>query len=74
MPKRYGITKDPKRRKHELENQFVGLKNFKIEKKFSNQESAQKWENTKTNQHAGGPKIEGPIYGYSHDYTRKKPK
>ena len=35
---------------------------------------AQKWENIKENQHAGGPKKEGAFYGYSHDYTRRKPK
>ena len=73
MPKRYGITSNPQRRKGELENTFSGLKNFKIEKKFPNQETAQKWENTKKNQHAGGPKKEGAFYGYSHDYNRRKP-
>ena len=72
--KRYGITNDPERRKKELENTFSSFKNFKIEQKFPDQKTAQKWENTKKNQHSGGPKIKGPVYGYSHDYNHKKPK
>ena len=72
MPKRYGITNNPERREKELENAFSGVKNFKVEKRFSTQENAQKWENTKQNQHPGGPKIKGPIYGYSHEYNRRK--
>ncbi len=51
MKKRYGITSDPKRRERELKNEFSGMRNFKVEKSFSNQTSAQKWENTKKNQH-----------------------
>ena len=74
MPKRYGNTNNLERRKIELKNDFFGFKNFKLEKTFSNQKEAQKWENTKKNQHPGGPKTSGPIYGYSHDYTRRKPK
>lgn len=74
MPKRYGITNNPERRKCELENEFSGLKKFNVEKKFPNQEKAQAWENKKRNQHAGGPKTEGPIYGYSHEYTHRKTK
>ena len=74
MKKRYGITKNPKRREGELKNTFFGVKNFTIEKKFPNQEVAQSWENTKPNQHPGGPKTEGPIYGYSHNYSRRKHK
>ena len=73
MPKRFGITNDPQRRKRELESNFSGISNFKVERKFSNQEAAQNWENTKTNQHPGGPKTPGPFYGYSHNYTRRKP-
>ena len=72
MPKRYGITNNPERREKELKNEFSGMKNFKIEQTFSNQKAAQKWENTKKNQHAGGPKTKGPIAGYSHNYTRRK--
>ncbi len=74
MSKRYGITSDPERRERELKNQFVGFRGFKVEKPFPNQEMAQKWENTKRNQHPGGPKTSGPVYGYSHHYTRRKPK
>ena len=73
MKKRYGITGNPQRREIELKNTFSGVTNFKIEKKFPNQELAQKWENTKKNQHPGGPKTEGVFYGYSHNYTRRKP-
>ena len=73
MPKRYGITSNPERRERELKNEFYGLKNFKLEGKFPNQKEAQKWENTHKNQHPGGPKTSGPIHGYSHDYTRRKP-
>ena len=72
MKKRYGITNDPDRREKELRNDFSGVKNFKIEKTFPNQKSAQNWENTKTNQHPGGLKTSGPIHGYSHNYTRRK--
>ena len=72
MKKRYGITNNPERREKELENTFSGIKNFKIEKRFSTQKMAQKWENTKQNQHPGGPKTTGPIFGYSHNYTRRK--
>ena len=73
MKKRHGITSDPKRRERELSNIFSGVANFKVEKKFPNQAEAQKWENTKKNQHPGGPKTEGPFYGYSHNYSRRKP-
>ena len=73
MPKRYGITSDPKRRETELKKEYVGFSNFQKERRFPNQESAQKWENTKKNQHPGGPKTPGPFYGYSHSYTRRKP-
>lgn len=73
MKKRYGITKDPERRVKELENTFSGVKNFKIEKQFPNQKEAQMWENTKPNQHPGGPKTRGPVFGYSHNYSRRKP-
>ena len=72
MKKRYGITSDPERREKELKNDFSGLNSFKVEKKFPNQKAAQNWENTKKNQHPGGPKTPGPIYGYSHNYTRRK--
>ena len=72
MPKRYGITSNPGRRKNELKSEFSGMKNFKVESTFPNQESAQKWENTKKNQHPGGPKTPGTFYGYSHSYTRRK--
>ena len=74
MKKRYGITNDPERRHDELKKEFSGLKNFQIEGKFSSQKLAQEWENRKKNQHPGGPKTEGPIYGYSHNYNRRKPK
>ena len=74
MKKRYGITSDPKRRERELKSDFSGMRNFTVEKIFSNQASAQKWENTKKNQHPGGPKTEGLFYGYSHNYSRRKPK
>ena len=73
MPKRYGITKDPKRRERELNSTFSGLKNFKVEKKFSSQKAAQNWENTKPNHHPGGSKTTGSVCGYSHTYTRRKP-
>ena len=73
MKKRYGITSDPKRREKELKNEFFGMKNFKVERKFPSQKAAQNCENTKKNQHPGGPKTPGPFYGYSHNYTRRKP-
>ena len=72
MKKRHGITSNPERREKELKSEFSGMKNFKVEKTFSNQSAAQKWENTKKNQHPGGPKTSGSIYGYSHNYTRRK--
>ena len=73
MPKRYGITSDLERREKELKNEYSGFSNFKKECRFPNQESAQKWENTKKNQHHGGPKTSGRFYGYSHNYTKRKP-
>ena len=73
MPKRYGITNNPERREKELKNEYSGFSNFKKEQIFPNREMAQKWENTKKNQHPGGPKTKGPIYGYSHSYSRRKP-
>ena len=72
MPKRFGITNDPERRERELKSEFSGMKGFKVERKFSSQKAAQNWENTKKNQHPGGPKTPGPVYGYSHNYTRRK--
>ena len=74
MKKRYGITSDPERRERELKNEFSGLSGFKTEKKFFSQKAAQKWEDAKKNQHPGGPKTPGPFYGYSHDYTGRKPR
>ena len=62
------------RRENELKGTFYDVTKFKIEKKFSNQELAQKWENEQKNCHPGGPKTEGPVYGYSHNYKRRKPK
>ena len=72
MPKRHGITNNPSRRRMELEREYSGFKNFKIEKKFPNQEKAQEWENRKPNANPGGPKADGPFYGYSHSYKQKK--
>ena len=56
----------------ELERKYSGFRNFRIEKKFPNQEEAQKWESRQFNTHPGGPKAEGPFYGYSHDYDKRK--
>ena len=55
-----------------MEREYSGFKNFKIEKKFPNQEKAQEWENRKPNANPGGPKADGPFYGYSHSYKQKK--
>ncbi len=72
--KRYGTTNNPSRRQQELQNEYSGFLGFKVERQFSSKAAAQKWENTKLNAHPGGPKTSGPVYGYSHSYTRKKPK
>ena len=71
--KRHGITNNPKRREKELKKTLSNVEDFKVEKKFSNQRTAQKWENTKSDQHPGGKKTKGPIYGYSHSYSKRKP-
>ena len=71
MPRRYGITNDPPRRKRELEQEYSGFRNFTIEKKFPNQEKAQEWENRQFNARPGGPKMRGPFYGYSRYYEKK---
>ena len=42
MPKRYGVTSNPERRLRELKNEFSGLRNFKVERTFSNQKAAQR--------------------------------
>ena len=72
MPKRYGMTNDPNRRKQELKKEYSGVNSFKIEKKFPNKQAAQEWENKKPNSHPGGPKTSGTYYGYSHSYSKKK--
>ena len=56
MPRRRGITNDPPRRERELEREYSGFRNFRIEKKFPNQAEAQKWESGKFDTHPGGPK------------------
>ena len=72
MPRRHGITNDPSRRRMELEREYSGFRNFTIEKEFPNQEEAQEWESGQFSAHPGGPKAEGPFYGYSYDYKQKK--
>ena len=72
MPRRHGITNNPSRRKVELEREYSGFGSFRIEKKFSNQEEAQEWESGQLDAHPGGPKIDGPFYGYSHYYNQKR--
>lgn len=72
MPQRYGITNNPDRREQQLKGEFLGVKNFKIEQEFPNQETAQKWENKKKNQHPEGSKTEGSYCGYSQNYTCRK--
>ena len=72
MPKKYGITNNLSRRRVELEREYSGFRNFRFEKKFPNQEAAQKWKNRQFNTHPGEPKADGPFYGYSHDYKQKR--
>ena len=72
MPGRHGITNTPIRKRMELAKKYIGFRNFRIEKKFSNQEEAQKWEDRPYRARPRGPKIEGPFYGYSHFYKRKR--
>ena len=72
MPRRHGIANDPCRRRMELEREYSGFRHFIIEKRFPNQEEAQKWESRQFNTHPGGPKAEGPFYGYSHYYKKKR--
>ncbi len=63
MPKRRGITNNPKRREKELNQEYSVVKNFKIEKKIPDQKTAQEWENKKPN-NPGGPKAKGPYTNY----------
>ena len=72
MPRRQGITSNISRRRGELEREYSGFRNFKIERRFPNQEAAQKWENKQPNANPGGPKIDGPFFGYSHYYKNKR--
>ena len=72
MPKKHGITNNPTRRRRELKQEYLGFKNFRIEKEFPNQEEAQEWESKQPDTHPGGPKIRGPFYGYSYHYKQKR--
>ena len=72
MPRKYGITNNPSRRRMELKQEYFGLKHFRVEKEFPNQEEAQEWESKQPDTHPGGPKIRGPFYGYSYHYKQKR--
>ena len=72
VEKRYGITNDPSRRKRELEQIYDGFRRFRIEKRFPNQEEAREWERRQPNTCPVGPKVDGPFYGYSYGYKKKK--
>ena len=73
MLKRYGITNDPPRQRIELKQEYSGFSNFRVERRFPNQEEAQEWESKQSGiPHPGWPKIDGPFYGYSHCFTKKK--
>ena len=72
MPKRYGITSNPRRREAELSREYHGFKNFRVVMEFPNKDVAQDWERGKPNAHSGGRNADGPYYGYYHSYSRKK--
>ena len=72
MPKLYGITNDPPRKRMELEQEYVDFENFRVEKRFPNQEEAQKWESKQPYTYLGEPKADGPFYGYSYEFKKRK--
>ena len=72
MPRRRGITNNPALKRSQLEREYDGFRYFKVEKRFPNQEEAQKWENRQFYIHQGGPKMRGPFFGYSYYYEKKK--
>ena len=51
---------------------ILALGILRLKKKFPNQKAAQEWENRQSDANPGGVKIDGPFYGYSHDYRQKK--
>ena len=55
-----------------MEQEYFGFKHFKIEGRFLNQEEAQEWESKQFGARPGGPKMDGPFYGYSHHYRQKR--
>ena len=72
MLKLYGITNNPPRKRMELKRECVGFKNFRVEKRFLNHKEAQKWESKQPDTYLGEPKADGPFYGYSYEFKKRK--
>lgn len=77
MPCRVGITTDRESRKAYWENKVVGLKNWRILKKFGSKANAQEYETKYASQSGcqaspGGADAGGAWYVYRFDYTRTK--
>ena len=77
MPCRVGITTDPKGRRAYWETQVVGLKNWRILKKYPDKAKAQEHETQYAAKHGcqayhGGADAQGIWCVYRFDYTRKQ--
>jgi len=75
MPCRVGISTNPAGRKAEWENQVIGLKNWRIVKKFRSKQKAQEYETWYAERyncraHAGGSDAPGIWHVYRFNYTR----
>lgn len=68
-----GITTDPDRRKQQHKQEdYPNLSNWQVQRTFSNQQEAQRWENEMGKRgyttHPGGRPDSGTWYGYTFDY------
>lgn len=80
MPCYVGMTTDPERRRAEQENAVVGLRSWKILKRFDTGNSYDRalvYEEDYARRHGceaepGGRRAPGPWYVYYFEYTRKR--
>lgn len=77
MPCRVGITTNPKTRKADWERKVVGLKNWRIIRKFQSRKEAQEYETKYAKKYRckanpGGNEADGIWHVYRFEYTRMK--
>ncbi len=77
MPCRVGITTNPDARKAYWQNKVVGLKGWRILKRFGSKAKAQEYETWYASRYScqaspGGASASGSWYVYRFDYTRTK--